>query len=139
MSSDLVQILTQQTQVLVEDKRWRGVNSDWRERAALLLSWTFAALADTAWANDGLTVVRLDELEDLFGDMRSAEAMASGIEDPVLRQKMRVDWQELLGCPWSPVPLLDDLLADESWTEVDVSAEAIVRSFCRAADELMAS
>jgi len=100
----------------------------------------FTTLATGGMLADGAEVVTREQVEAQLEGLRSVDALTAGINGAKMRQRAEEDWRELLDekvCPWSPVPLLEDLLDDPSWTEIDVSPGAVVDNFLAVSQQIM--
>jgi len=121
---------------LFHDDAWWKVASDRvQERAVLLTSFVFAALANAGRVDLPERVTRSD-LERRFARLRDPEAMAALLDDPDERARAVLEHRELLDCPWSPLPLLDDLFADEGWEELDLTPAHVVECYAARMEEL---
>ena len=118
----------------LEEKKPKNI----QETSLLLLSWLFTALANGGMLNNGVTRVQRGQVSDALHSLSSAEAMTGPLQDPEMKKRAELDWRELQPdvCEWSPIPLLEALLKDESWAEIDVSPRAIIDSFAARVREL---
>ena len=80
-------------------------------------------------------VAALDEVQRL-ALFRDPDAFAAEIARPADRERLAAEWRQVLDSPLSPLPLAEAVLADPSWDELDLSADAILSSAEARLDEI---
>lgn len=131
-------LLVRTTDTLITHSLWNAVAIEIVELATDLISWVFTALATAGILKTDVGKLTRQDLQDRRTRLSNPATMAADLEAPDLRKRAIEEWQEVLDSPLSLIPLLEDLLADPDWEEIDPSPEAIVHAFSARAKELMA-